>query len=46
METNPLMGLFGVYSTQPVEQRGAPQPTEPTENVYFEIPLGMRETAS
>ena len=46
MESNPLRGLFRVSSPRPVEQRGAPQPTEPTENVYFEIPLGMRETAS
>ena len=41
METNPLRGLFGVSSPRPVEQRVAPQPTEPIENVYFEIPLGM-----
>ena len=41
METNPLRGLFGVSSPRPVEQRVAPQPTEPTENVYFEIPSGM-----
>ena len=43
MEHNPLRGLFGVSSARPVEQRVAPQPTEPTEptkneNVYFEIP--------
>ena len=45
MESNPLRGLFGVYSPRPVEQRVAPQPTEPTinENVYFEIPSGMIE---
>ena len=43
MEHNPLMGLFGVSSPRPVEQRVAPQPTEPTENVYFEIPSGMIE---
>ena len=43
METNPLRGLFGVYSPRPVEQRIAPQPTEPTQNVYFEIPSGMVE---
>ena len=40
MEYNPLRGLFGVSSPRPVEQRVAPQPTE---NVYFEIPLGMIE---
>ena len=41
METNPLRGLFGVSSPRPVEQRVAP--TEPTENIYFEIPSGMIE---
>ena len=45
MESNPLSGLFGVSSPRPVEQRVAPQPTEPTENenACFEIPLGMVE---
>ena len=43
METNPLRGLFGVSSPRPIEQIFAPQPTEPTENVYFEIPSGMIE---
>ena len=45
MESNILRGLFGVSSPRSVEQRVAPQPTEPTENenVYFEIPLGMIE---
>ena len=47
MEHNPLMGLFGVSSPRPVEQRVSPQPTEPTENenenVCFEIPSGMVE---
>ena len=43
METNPLRGLFGVSSPQPVEQRVAPQPIEPTKNVYFEIPSGIIE---
>ena len=42
MESNPLRGLFGVSSPQPVEQRIAPQPTE-NENVYFKIPSGMIE---
>ena len=42
MESNPLRGLFGVYSPRPVEQRVAPQPTE-NENVCFEIPSGMIE---
>ena len=44
MEHNPLRGLFGVSSPRPVEQRVAPQPIEPTENVYFEIPSGMCHT--
>ena len=45
MESNCLRGLFGVSSPRPVEQRVAPQPTEPTENenAYFEIPSGMLE---
>ena len=43
MEHNPLRGLFGVSSTRPVEQRVSPQPTEPTENIYFEIPSGTIE---
>ena len=46
MESNPLRGLFRVSSSpRPVEQRVAPQPTEPieNENVYFEIPSGMIE---
>ena len=43
MENNPLRGLFGVSSPRPVEQRVAPQPTEPTENFYYEIPSGMIE---
>ena len=43
METNPLRGLFGVSSLQPEEQRDAPQPTKPYENIHFEIPSGMIE---
>ena len=43
MEHNPLRGLFGVSSPRPVEQRVSPQPTESTENVYFEIPSDMIE---
>ena len=43
MEHNPLRGLFGVSSPRPIEQRVAPEPTETTENVYFEIPSGMIE---
>ena len=40
MECNPLRG-FGVSSPRPEEQRVAPQPTVPTENIYYEIPSGM-----
>src|SRR3989337_2424131 len=43
MENNPFRGLFGVSSPRPKEQRVAPQPTEPTENIYYEIPSGMIE---
>src|SRR3989337_2601011 len=43
MENNPLRGLFGVSSPRPEEQRVTPQPTEPTENMYYEIPSGMIE---
>ena len=43
MEHNPLRGLFGVSSPRPEEQRVAPQPTEPIENIYFDIPSGMIE---
>ena len=45
MESNPLRGLFRVSSPRPVEQRVAPQPTEPTENenVFFEFPSGKLE---
>ena len=41
MENNPLRGLFGVSSPQPEEQRVSPQPTAPTENIYYEIPSVM-----
>ena len=44
MESNSLRGLFGVSSPRPVEQRVAPQPTEPIENeTPFEFPSGMME---
>ena len=44
MENNPLRGLFGVSSPRPVEQRFAPQPTEPIENeTPFEFPSAMME---
>ena len=43
METNPLRGLFGVSPPRTEEQRVAPQPTEPIENIYYEIPSGMIE---
>ena len=38
-----MRDLFGVSSPCPEPQLVTPQPTEPTENVYFEIPLGMIE---
>ena len=43
MEHNPLRGLFGVSSPRTVEQRVSHRPTEPTKNVYIEIPSGMIE---
>ena len=43
MENNPLRGLFGVSSPRPEAQKYAPQPTAPTENIYYEIPSGMIE---
>ena len=43
MESNPLRGLFGVSSPRPVEQRVAPQPTEPMENIDYEISSGVIE---
>ena len=43
MENNPLRGLFGVSSPRPEVLRVATQPTKPTENIYYEIPLGMIE---
>ena len=49
MESNPL-GLFGVSSPRPVEQRVSPQPTNPTQptepienETPFEIPSGLME---
>ena len=38
MESNSLRGLFGVSSPRPVEQRVAPQPTQPTEPIENETP--------
>ena len=43
MENNPLSGLFGVSSPHPEPQLIAPQPTTPTENIEYEIPLGRVE---
>ena len=43
METNPLRGLFGVSSPQPEEPIDAPQPSEPYENIHFDIPSRMTE---
>ena len=36
MEHNPLRGLFGVSSPRPEPQLVTPQPTEPTEIVFFD----------
>ena len=41
MENNPLRGLFGVSSPRPEPQLDTPQPTAPTENIGYEIPLAM-----
>ena len=43
MENNPLRGLFGVSSPRPEPQLVTPQPIAPTENIGYEIPLGMIE---
>ena len=43
MENNPLRGLSGVSSPRTEPQLFAPQPTAPTENIEYEIPLGMVE---
>ena len=43
MENNPLRGLLEVCSPRPEAIRVAPQPTEPSENIYYEIPSGMLE---
>ena len=43
MENNHLRGLFGVSSPRPEPQLATPQPTAPTENIEYEIPLGMKE---
>ena len=43
METTPLRGLFRLSSPRPEEKSVAPQPTEPTEIFYIEIPSGMIE---
>ena len=43
MENNPLRGLFGISSPRPEPYLATPQPTAPTENMEYEIPLGMIE---
>jgi hypothetical protein len=43
MESNPLRGLFGVSSPRSEAIRVSPQPIEPTENIYYEIPSVMIE---
>ena len=35
--------MFGVSSPRPKPKLVAPQPTAPTENIYYEIPSGMIE---
>ena len=43
MENHPLRSLFGVSSCRLETQLVAPQPTAPTENIGYEIPLCMIE---
>ena len=43
MENNPLRGLFGVSSPRPEPQLATPQPTAPTENIEYEIPVYPQE---
>ena len=43
MEDNPLRGLFGVYSPRPEVARDAPQHSEHSKNIYYEIPSDMVE---
>ena len=43
MQNNPLRGMFRVSSPRPEPQLIAPQLTTPTENIEYEIPLGMIE---
>jgi len=43
MENSPLTGLFMLSSPRPEAIRVSPQPTELTENIYYEIPSGMLE---
>ena len=43
MENKPLRSLFGVSSPRPEPQLASPEPTPPTENIEYEIPLGMIE---
>ena len=43
MENNPLRGLFKASSPGTVEKKVSPQPTAPTENICYEIPLAMIE---
>jgi hypothetical protein len=40
---NPLRGLFGVSPPRSEAIRVAPQPTEPTVNIYYEILSGLLE---
>ena len=43
MNGHPLSGLFGASSPRTEDEEIVPQPTEPTNNIYYEIPSGMLE---
>ena len=43
METLPLRSFFGVSSPRTEAPGVTPQPVVPTENIFYEIPLGMIE---
>ena len=43
MNGHPLSGMFGASSSQTEDEEIVPQPTKPTKNIYYEIPLGMLE---
>ena len=43
MDIHPLSGLFGTSLPQTEVEKVASRPTEPIENIYYEIPSGMLE---